>query len=188
MRVRAAVVEDASAMGCLMVEAYLSAHRDQLPDAAWQRRVDEWTPEVSARAWARTITEQGGNKAARDVVLVAEDDASLVCGLASGTAADDDLSGSVAEISALYVLPDRQGQGIGGSLLRAAAGELARLGFAGLQISVLTANLAARGFYEAMAGREIGRGTFDEEGHQLPVTVYGWPDMTALIGHPRVTS
>jgi hypothetical protein len=33
-----------------------------------------------------------------------------------------------------------------------------------------------------MGGREIGRGTTDEEGHLLPVTVYGWPDITTLSG------
>jgi hypothetical protein len=39
---------------------------------AWQQRVDEWTPEVSARGWARAITDQAGGNAARDVLLVAE--------------------------------------------------------------------------------------------------------------------
>jgi hypothetical protein len=45
-----------------------------MPDAAWQQRVDEWTPEVSARGWARAITDQAEGNAARDVLLVAEDD------------------------------------------------------------------------------------------------------------------
>ena len=40
-------------MGRVMVDSFLSAHRGQMPDAAWQQRVDEWTPEVSARGWAR---------------------------------------------------------------------------------------------------------------------------------------
>jgi hypothetical protein len=62
-----AVLEDAPAMGRVMVDSFLSAHRGQMPDAAWQQRVDEWTPEVS------------------------------------GTAADDDPSGSIAEIEATNV-------------------------------------------------------------------------------------
>src|SRR6187431_2054584 len=53
MRIRAAVVDDAPAMGRVMVGSWLSAHRGQMPDAAWQKRVDEWTPAVSARGWAR---------------------------------------------------------------------------------------------------------------------------------------
>ena len=187
MKIRGAVAEDAPAMGRVMVDSFLSAHRGQMPDEAWQQRVDEWTPDVSARGWARAIKERAEGKAARDVLLVAEDDAGALSALVSGSAADDDPSGSIAEIGALYVLPDRRGQGFGGSLLRAAAGELADFGFSVLHIGVLTANLPARGFYEAMGGREIGQRTDDEEGFLLPVTVYGWSDITALSGSPSGT-
>ncbi len=188
MRIRAAVAEDAPAMGRVMVGSFLWAHRGQIPDAAYQQRVAEWTPEVSARAWARTFTDRAEGRAARDVLLVAEDDAGAVSALVSGSAADDDPSGSVAEIGALYVLPERRGQGFGGSLLRAAARELADLGFSAVQLGVLTTNLPARGFYEAMGGRETGRRTDDEEGFLLPVTIYGWSDITALSGESGGTT
>jgi ribosomal protein S18 acetylase RimI-like enzyme len=182
VKIRAAVVEDAPDMGRVMVTSFLWAHRGQMPDAAWQQRVDEWTPEVSARGWARAITERAEGKAPLDVLLVAEDDSGALSALVSGSAADEDPSGSIAEIGTLYVLPGRRGRGFGRSLLRAAAGELAGLGFSTLQLGVLTANLPARGFYEAMGGRAIGRRMDDEEGYLLPVTVYGWPDIAALSG------
>ena len=71
MRIRAAMVDYAPAMGRVMVDSWLSAHRGQMPDAAWRKRVDEWTPAVSARGWARTLTEREDGDAARDVLLVA---------------------------------------------------------------------------------------------------------------------
>lgn len=181
MKIRVATSEDAPAMGRVMVDSFLSAHRGQMPDAAWQKRVDEWTPGVSAQGWARAITERAEGRVTRDVLLVAEDDAGALSGLVTGTAHDDP-SGSAAEVEALYVVPARQGRGIGRLLLRAAARELADVGFAALQLEVLTANHPARRFYEAMGGREIGQGTVDEEGYLLPVTVYGWSDITALFG------
>jgi GNAT superfamily N-acetyltransferase len=181
MQVRAAVVDDAPAMGRVMVASWLSAHRGQLPDAAWQKRVEEWTPDASARAWARAFAERADDQVSRDVVLVAVDDAG-VSALVSGTPADGDVSGSIAEINALYLLPERRGQGIGRALLRAAARRLAELGFSTLHIGVLTANLPARRFYEAMGGREIGQRTFDEAGYLLPVTIYAWSDISALGG------
>jgi ribosomal protein S18 acetylase RimI-like enzyme len=180
MKIRVAVPDDAPDLGRVMVESFLSAHRGQMPDAAWQKRVDEWTPDVSARGWARALTEQAEGNDARDVLLVAEDENGVLSGLVSGTTADADPTGSVAEIGALYVLPDRHRRGIGRALLRAAASELANRGFSALHLEVLTANLPARAFYEAMGGREIGQGTTDEEGYLLPVTVYGWPDITSL--------
>ena len=60
-----------------MVESFLSAHRGQIPDPASQKRVDEWTPEVSAVGWARAVTEIPDGNPDRDVILVAEDDAEL---------------------------------------------------------------------------------------------------------------
>jgi len=62
-------------------------------DVAWQQRVDEWTPDVSARAWARTIADRADGKDAREVLLVAADDDGKLSALVSGSAADDDRSG-----------------------------------------------------------------------------------------------
>jgi hypothetical protein len=95
-----AVIEDAPAMGRVMVDSFLSADRGQMPDAAWQQRVDEWTPEVSARGWARAITDQAEGNAARDVLLVAKTTQEFSARWCPGTAADDDPSGSIAEIEA----------------------------------------------------------------------------------------
>lgn len=180
VRIRAATVDDAPAMGRLMVESWLSAHRGQIPAAAFEQRVEEWTPEVSARGWARALTEQAVGMAPRDIFLVAEDDDGLLVGLVSGTAAADEPSGSIAEIGSLYVLPSRRGQGVGRSLLGAACRELGDLGFESLHIGVLATNLPARAFYQAMGGREVHQRTFDEEGHLLPLTIYAWPDLTTV--------
>jgi len=40
-----------------MVATYLAAHRGQMPAEAWARRAQEWTPEMSAQGWARTLGE-----------------------------------------------------------------------------------------------------------------------------------
>jgi ribosomal protein S18 acetylase RimI-like enzyme len=114
--------------------------------------------------------------------LVAED-AGGVVGMVSGGAAAGVVSGRTCEIGALYVDPQRRGLGIARSLLRAAAGRLAQLGYSDLRIGVLTANGPARRFYEAMGGREIAHGTVDEEGYLSPLTIYAWADLNDL--NPR---
>ena len=182
IEVRRAVVPDAPAMGRVMVESFLAAHRDQIPEAAYRKRVTEWTPEVSAGGWARALAEIDDGSAERDVLLVAHEDGGALVGLVSGGVREGDLTGTVAEVGALYVLPARQGHGVGRALLRDAATRLAARGFLELRLDVLSANLPARAFYEAMGGRAVGQGTVDEEGHLLPVTVFAWPDITALVG------
>jgi ribosomal protein S18 acetylase RimI-like enzyme len=180
MEIRSARPEDAPALGRVMVEAWLSAHHGQVPEAAWQKRVEEWTPEVSAQGWARLLSEQAAGDQPRAVLLVAEEQPGDPVGLVLATEDEGDVSGATAQVDALYVMPTDQGRGTGRLLLRAAVTELRRLGFSRLHIGVLTANLPARGFYEAMGGREVGQRTFDEEGVPLPETVYGWSDLTLL--------
>ena len=179
MEIRAAVLADAPAMGRLMVVTWLSAHRGQMPDEAWQKRVEEWTPHVSARGWARLLSEVEAGDRPRTVLLVVEHDDELEA-LALGGPADEDARDVTAQLDALYVLPGRQGRGIGRLLLRRMAEELAGRGFARLHVGVLSANLPARAFYEAMGGEEIGQRTFDEEGHLLPGCVYEWSDLGEL--------
>lgn len=183
-KVRSAVVDDAPAMGAVMVESFLSAHRGQMPDAAYRKRVEEWTPEVSARAWARALAELADGNPDWAVVMVAEDDGGLL-GLVAGGAAEGDPSGKMCEIGALYVDTRRRGEGVGTALLHAAAGRLADLGYTELHIAVLSANGPARAFYEAMGGRERGQGTADEEGFLLPLTIYGWTDVSELRADGR---
>ena len=100
--------------------------------------------------------------------------------MAYATPAQDDPSGAVATLSARYVLPGQQRLGAGAALLRTVARELSDLALGTLRVDVLTANLPARRFYEAMGGIEAGGGVLDEEGHSIPVTAYEWRDLRTL--------
>src|SRR3954451_10908610 len=180
MKGREAVPDEAPAMGRGMGESWLRAHRGQVPDAAWQKRLKEWTPDVSAQGWTRTLAELANGHDRPGALLVGEADAGVPVALVLGTEAGDDASGSVAEIGALYVLPDRQGQGIGRLLMVEASRRLATLGFTTLHVGVLTANLPARAFYQALGGQEIGQRTFEEDAYLLPGTVYAWMDIAVL--------
>src|SRR3954451_19523173 len=53
--IREAQIEDAPQMGRMMVTTWLAAHRAHIPRSAWERRREQWTPEVSAAGWARHL-------------------------------------------------------------------------------------------------------------------------------------
>lgn len=165
-----------------MVESWLPAHRGLIPHPAWQKRADEWTPEVSAKAWLGFFAAQAEELAPRTVLLVAEDGDGGPVALVMGASIEDDSGGTLAEISDLYVLPHHRGRGIGGSLLRAAADLLATWGSTSLHVGVLSTNGPARGFYEAMGGQAHSQRFVDEDGLSLPLTVYAWRDIGALAG------
>lgn len=171
-----AQIKDAPAMARVMVDTWLVTYRHQIPDAAWQKRKEEWTYAVSEKGWTECLTEiaQGDPMC----IFVAEADANTIAGLAVGYPTDDD---KIGEISALYVSEMYQGQGVGRRLIQAVATQLAEKGVTTLHIGVLAANESARAFYEAIGGRVVGERHFDEDGVLLPEVVYGWPDIMYFV-------
>ncbi|UIP00011.1 GNAT family N-acetyltransferase [Halobaculum sp. CBA1158] len=79
-----------------------------------------------------------------------------------------------AELRALYVAPDRQGEGIGSALL-AEAVERAPDRHGRLVLETFRENDDARGFYEARGFERVGASSFEVEGTAYPTTVYAQP-------------
>ena len=94
--------------------------------------------------------------ARRQGVLVAEIAGGVAGVVCFGTATQAAFDGR-AEVKHLYVEQWARGHGTGGALLRAAFADLASGGWTGVGLAVVAANVAARRFYAAQGGREIGR-------------------------------
>ena len=185
MRIRAAREADAEAMGPVMVETYLTAHRGQMPEEAWAKRAAEWTPEVSAQGWVGALREIAADDGVRECIYVAVDEGDAPVGLAMGGPADKDNRPQRAAIYALYIRTCQQRQGRGRRLVQAVAAELHRCGFSALEIRCLAANAPARRFYESLGGRVADERLFDEEGVLLPEVVYEWPDIAVLVANEQ---
>jgi GNAT superfamily N-acetyltransferase len=120
MNIRVAREADAAAMGRVMVDTYLAAHRDQMPAEAWARRAREWTYEVSEQGWARTLRQIAADPRPRDCIYVAEEGGELA-GLAMGGPANGDDLPRTGEVYALYVRGSHQGRGLGRRRVQAVA-------------------------------------------------------------------
>jgi GNAT superfamily N-acetyltransferase len=180
MIIRVAHEADAPTMGQVMVATYLAAHRDQMPAEAWAKRAQEWTPEVSAQGWARTLREIAAGERLHECIYVAvEEDGDLV-GLAMGGPVNAEELPQIGAVFALYVSQSHQGHGLGRRLVQAVAADLAEHSMTALQIGCLAANAPARRFYESLGGYLVDERLFDEEGSMLPEVVYEWTDIGAL--------
>jgi GNAT superfamily N-acetyltransferase len=169
-------------MGRMGTETWLSAHRDQMPEEVWKKRRDEWSEEVSARNWARTLQEIADDASPRECIYVAIDESSgEVVGIVMGQPAADPAPANTGEINVLYVRESHQGRGLGRRLVQAVAGYLRQFNLHALEIAVLTANAPARRFYEALGGQVVREAEFEDYGYILPEVVYRWADTRALL-------
>jgi ribosomal protein S18 acetylase RimI-like enzyme len=185
VNVREARAEDADEMGRVMVASWLAAHRGQVSERAWQGRRADWTPEVSARAWQRSLLERDAlGDRSPDCYLVAEDDQGALVAVALGSVKRADERAVFAEVHALYVEPTQHRRGVGRRLLQQLAECLADRGATSVEIGVLTANDDARRFYEALGGQLAGERLIEEDGEELPESIYVWPDIASLLPPP----
>src|SRR5947207_2147513 len=135
MVIRSAHLDDAPAMARVMVDTFLSAHRGQMPEEAWNKRKTEWTHAVSRRSWERVLKEIAEDPHPRECIYVAEDESGEIVGLAQAVPSETQGTEQIGEVCALYVRRRCQGQGIGRRLVQAAATHLAQEGFSTLHIA-----------------------------------------------------
>lgn len=137
LRIRPAEPADALNVARVHVRSWQEGYRDLMSAAFLQS--------LSIEERARRYTFASLDPAA-PLTWVAEENDSI-CGFATTVGARDADAASSGELAALYVHPDRWGQGIGRALITAARAHLKAAGFQHALLWVLSGNLRAERFY-----------------------------------------
>ena len=170
---RVASAADADALAAMHVRSWRSAYRGSLSDAYLDGPIEA---ERSA-FWRTRYAEPPVGL----WTVMAEDRAGVPIGFLCLLADHDVHWGTL--IDNLHADPDRKGQGIGRSLMRAAGQHLlSALPRRPVYLYVLEANEAARGFYRRMGGESV-EALVDTlpDGGRLPVLRVAWPSVAALV-------
>lgn len=171
---RRARPDDAAGIARVNGDAWRAAYRGIFPDAVLERRGRE--PDAAARR-LRWIANPAG------AVFVVEDGGEVV-GFSMAGDPREPIAGFAAELFAIYVLPGRQGRGMGRGLLLAAAGAMVASRRPSWFLWTLRDNPPTRAFYEALGGSVVAERTAVVEGVPVAEVAYGWPDLWALLGPP----
>jgi GNAT superfamily N-acetyltransferase len=163
VEVRRAGPADAAPIAVVHVRSWQGAYRGLLS----QEYLDGLDPADRIERWQRRL-EQDGWPAAGTVVAVS---GGQVGGFANfGPTRDADAGGArVGEITAIYVLPEAWGAGLGRSLMTVAVSYLAAAGYETAALWVLESNARARRFYDR-AGWTADGSAKQEEIAGSPVT------------------
>ena len=141
MQVRQATPADARKIAQIHVETWRATYRGQMPDAV----LDNWDVEKRAAFWNTHLTSHPSG------TFVAEFNHEVIgfCDLIPSRDKDSN-PGETGEIAAIYVQPEFWRKGAGDVLCRFAL-RVARLQkFTSVTLWVLTSNMPARKFYEAL--------------------------------------
>jgi len=166
--IRAATQDDAGSISRVHIESWRTTYRGIVPD---QFLADLNAEERTVR-WREVIDSD-------PYVLIAERDGQIV-GFISGGAIREPLEKYDAELFAIYLLAEVQGNGIGTSLLMELAKRLDEGGFQSMAVWVLEAN-ESRGFYEKSGAVRVTAKEIEIGGVLLPVVAYAWPSLKTVV-------
>lgn len=149
VRVREAIPEDTDAIVAVTAAGWRTAYRDivtpdrlaDLPIARWHHEVHVGLRRPLGDAFSYVAEINGGFAG--------------YCFVAA-PCREQDLGQNVAELVAIYVEPDRWGQGAGGALMRAAMERLAGLPYDEAVLWTFKDNVPAIAFYECHGWRADG--------------------------------
>ncbi len=160
MKIRPATIADSEIIGQIHVRSWQAAYRGQIPESVLERL----DAEARGRMWRSILSAQ------EQSTWVAEDTDGVVGFLhLSKTRDKDDDSSQVAEVTAIYIHPDRWRQGVGRELLKRGLDRAQELGFGDVTLWVLETNLGPRAFYEAMGLRADGGEKVDDQLTEVPL-------------------
>lgn len=152
--IRLADINDSPGIAEVHVRSWQAAYRGMLPDEL----LDGLSIDKRTEKWRTGLRTPDGI-----VTIVAETPESRIIGWASFSRArdEDKRNSSTGEITAIYILSDYWGQGIGKRLFSYSLAELAKE-FSEVIIWVLRQNQQAIGFYEHMGFKRDGKERIEE--------------------------
>ena len=171
--VRAANVEDASAVARVHVDAWRRTYRTLIPkdildNLSYEQRSSFWQTQLSGLDIPACI-------------FIAEDPQYGLVGFASGGRNRDEPEEFEGELYAIYLREHYQRRGIGWSLFYHVAGHLRTHGIKSLIVWVLKEN-PFRLFYESLGGVQISQRGIRMGNADLPEAAYGWKDLSQFKG------
>ena len=159
--IRRAAETDLSKVETVARTTWPVAYAGIIPDVVQRRLLDRWYSPESLRS---TLAAQGSS------FFVAESRGDVI-----GFAQFVRRSAESAELTRIYVLPDRQRSGIGRQLLDAGLTEFAAEGLKHLTVEVERDNGPGRRFYERIGFAEPRELTRDVQGYVLALVEYRRP-------------
>ena len=160
-------IEDARSIAYVQVESWKTTYVGIVAETY----LASLSPESRTYSWKEQFD-------GATLILVAEDEAG-VFGFVSGGALRDPIAGYDGELYAIYLLQQKQREGVGRTLVRKLADALRGKGYRSLIVWVLERN-PSLGFYTRLGGTVVSKKEIQIGGAQFTEVALGWSDIADL--------
>lgn len=168
MNIREATIADAFGIAKVQVDTWRTTYVNIVPDEFLANMSYEKREEV----WTRVIQTTN--------VFVAENERGEIIGFASGgKAINGEYENYPGELTAIYILQNYHGQGIGRLLVTEIVRTIEKLGYHSMIVFVLKDN-PAKHFYESLGGQLIEEVEITIGGKPLKELVYAWDNINSM--------
>lgn len=164
-------LEEAGAMAALHIACWRECYVDIVPVALMEKS----TASSRLPIWQEALADP------RRAVFAAYEDETSVGFIIVGKSKELNFNGEDGHIAAIYLRASHYRLGIGSRLIAIAAKQWIAQGGHSLSLSVLTENVSARRFYEALGARLVKLGTYTWDEFELPNAIYVFEDLPALV-------
>ncbi|MCA1032681.1 GNAT family N-acetyltransferase [Bacillus timonensis] len=173
MIIRQATINDVTGIAKVHVDSWKTTYAgivcsEYLDKLSYSKRETLWT----------AVMNQGFEKSS---LLVVEDSSGQIIGFANGGKERSNQYEYDAEIYAIYLLKEYQGQKIGSKLVHALTEDLVEKGYNSLLVWVLAEN-PSRTFYESFQPEEVDSMQVEIGGQFFEEIAYGWKISKVLLG------
>ena len=167
---RRPLLSEAAAMAALHIACWRECYVDIVPAALMEKS------SASSRLpiWQEALADPSR------AVFAAYDRETAVGFILVGKSKEPNFDCEDGHVAALYLRATHYRQGIGSRLISMAARQWIDQGGHSLSLSVLTENVSALRFYEALGARLVRLGTYSWDEHELPNAIYVFEDLATL--------
>lgn len=171
MRIREATIHDLEGIAIVHVDSWRSTYKGLIADSYLARlsvdkRIENWK-------WTFNNLHQN------EIIYVALNDMDQIIGFSNGGKSRHTEYPYEAELYAIYLLQEYQGQGVGKLLLRSVVESLMRSGYTSMMVWVLDDNPAIQ-FYKAFGATQIGEKEISIGEDKYLELAYAWKSMDNL--------
>lgn len=173
VKIRIAEETDAGGIAFVKVKTWQTAYANIFPKDILANLSIQENKEI----WMRIIRE--GKQDINTEIYVAETTFGKIVGFVAGGIIDQTFPYD-CQITAIYVLKEYQGKGIGSKLVDIIVKKFLELGFKTMKIEVLEENPACL-FYEKLGGVKEKIIQWERWGESYPLAIYVWKDINPIL-------